>query len=219
MANTHTIAVSTHGRYLVEPPSEGQARGHLVGFHGYGEAADVMLERLTSIPASNRWTVVSIQGLSRFYRGRSEQVVASWMTREDRELAIDDNLKYVAAVVAAISRESAAPMPLVFAGFSQGVAMAFRAACASLLPVAAVIAVGGDIPPELSSEQLARLPRVLLARGAADDWYTAAKWEADQTRLRAAHVDALAVGFDGGHEWHADVIRQAGTLIQSAMAD
>lgn len=214
MPRTHAIAVNTHGRFLVEPASEGSARGLLVGFHGYGEPADVMLERLAMLSGSNQWTVVSIQGLHRFYRGRGDQVVASWMTRQDRELAIDDNLKYVAAVVEACVRESKVVLPVVFAGFSQGVAMAFRAACTSAEKVAAVIAVGGDIPPELSDEKLGRLPAALIARGATDEWYTAPKWEADKARLRTAGVEVVAVGFDGGHEWHADVNREAEKLLK-----
>jgi predicted esterase len=214
MPRIHAIEVTTHGRYLVEAASEGTGRGLLVGFHGYGEPAEVMLERLTGLPGSKRWTIVSIQGLHRFYRGRGDQVVASWMTRQDRELAIDDNLKYVAAVVAARARESSVILPVVFAGFSQGVAMAFRAACMSAEKVAAVVAVGGDIPPELTDEQLGRLPAALLARGATDEWYTPAKWESDKARLRTAGVEVIAVGFDGGHEWHPDVNREAGSLLE-----
>jgi len=213
MPRTHAIEVSTHGRYLVEAASDGTGIGLLVGFHGYGEGADVMLERLTGIPGSNQWTTASVQGLHRFYRGRSDQVVASWMTRQDRDLAIGDNLKYVAAVVEAITRQSPVLQPVIFAGFSQGVAMAFRAACTSAERVAAVIAVGGDIPPELSADQLARLPIALIARGAADEWYTSAKWDDDKARLRTAGVEVVAVGFDGGHEWHPDVNHEAGLLL------
>lgn len=218
MAHAQTIAVTTHGRYLVEPASEGNPRGLIVGCHGYGEPADLQLERLKSIHGSERWTLVSVQGLHRFYRGRTNDVVASWMTRQDRELAIDDNLAYVAAVVTSVAHEAPVPPQIVFAGFSQGVAMAFRSACSSPLPVAAVVAVGGDIPPELSNEQLARLPTVLLAHGTRDEWYTPAKWEADQGRLRAAGVEVLAVGFEGGHEWHAEVNRAAAALLDRVAA-
>jgi len=214
MAQAQSIVVTTHGRYLVESPVDGPPRGLIVGFHGYAESADRALERLQSIPGSIRWTLVSIQGLHRFYRGRSTDVVASWMTRQDRDLAIDDNGAYVSAVIAAVTGESPVKYPLVFAGFSQGVAMAFRAACASATPVSAVLAVGGDVPPELSHAQLARLPSVLLARGTRDEWYTTAQWEADQVRLRAAPVDLVALGFDGGHEWHADVNRASAALLE-----
>ena len=214
MSTAHTIAVSIHGRYLTATPSVGKPAGLLVGCHGYGENADIQLERLRSIPGAERWLLVSIQGLHRFYRSRSEDVVASWMTRQDRELAIADNVTYVTAVVDAASRDAGAGSSLVFAGFSQGVAMAFRAACWLPWPVAGILAVGGDVPPELTREALARLPVAMLARGERDEWYTDAKWTADQTRLREAGVDVRAIGFEGGHEWHDEVNREAGALLQ-----
>ena len=54
---------------------------------------------MRAIPGAARWRLVAIQGLHRFYQRRDNQVVASWMTRQDRELAIADNLAYVAGVM------------------------------------------------------------------------------------------------------------------------
>ena len=172
------------------------------------------MERLRAIPGSDAWFLASVQGLNRFYRGRTEDVVAGWMTRQDRELAITDNLSYVAAVVEALVREARTSSPLIFNGFSQGVAMAFRAACASARPFAGVIAAGGDVPPELDRDQLARIPAVLLTRGERDDWYTPEKWALDQSRLRAAGAHVREMAFEGGHEWNADVSRAAGEFLQ-----
>jgi predicted esterase len=214
MATAHTIVTATHGRYLTEPPKPGNPAGLLVGFHGYGEPAEMQLERLRSIPGSERWLLVSIQGLHRFYNRRSDEVVASWMTRQDRELAIADNLAFVNSVVDAVARDVPAAFPLVFAGFSQGVAMAFRAAGGCPRAVAGIIAAGGDVPPELDRGALARIPSALLARGQRDEWYSPAKWTGDQARLRDAGVDLHPVGFDGGHEWHADVSASAGVFLQ-----
>jgi len=87
-----TIAVTTHGRYLVEKPAASGPAPLLVGFHGYGEGAEAQLERMRRIGGADRWRLVSIQGLHRFYQRRADQVVASWMTRQDRDLAIADNL-------------------------------------------------------------------------------------------------------------------------------
>ena len=129
----------------------------LVGFHGYAESADMQLERLRAIPGSDEWVIISIQGLHRFYDRRRNEVIASWMTRQGREHAIADNLAYVDAVVDAVSRERAAAPGIVFAGFSQGVAMAFRAAASSTRRVGGVIAVGGDVPPEIDIVALARV--------------------------------------------------------------
>jgi predicted esterase len=214
MADAKTIATTTHGRYLIETPARGRGAGLVVGFHGYGEGAEAQLERLRAVPGADAWLLVAVQALNRFYRGRTEDVVASWMTRQDRELAIADNVAYVAAVVDAVTRESRITSPLVFSGFSQGVAMAFRAACASTRPVTGVVAAGGDLPPELGRDQLGRIPAVVLLRGERDEWYSPAKWTMDQSRLREARVHVREVGFDGGHEWNADVSRAAGEFLQ-----
>jgi dienelactone hydrolase len=83
------------------------------------------------------------------------------MTSQDRELAIADNVAYVRNVVA----QFPAARRIVFAGFSQGVAMAYRAAAA--IPTTAVIALGGDVPPDVIP--VARsLPPVLVGRGVRD---------------------------------------------------
>src|SRR5687767_15350660 len=93
------VPAPTHGRVLVR--DAGDPEGILVGFHGYLENAAIMMARLEAIPGLERWTLVSVQGLHRFYKGRSEEVVASWMTRQDRESAISDNIAYVDNVVEA----------------------------------------------------------------------------------------------------------------------
>jgi predicted esterase len=196
-----TIAAATHGRYLVVPPADPSSTRLLVGFHGYAEAAAAEMERLQSIPDAGEWRLLAIQGLHRFYRGRSRDVVASWMTREDRELAIADNLKYVAAVVAAVEREWAAQEQLVFSAFSQGVAMAYRAACASARPVSGLMSLGGDVPPELDRAALTRIPAALLGRGSRDEWYSEQKLAADVARLRDAGVQVTVTALDAGHEW------------------
>ena len=171
----------------------------LLGFHGYAETAEDELRRLQTIPGIERWTVVSIQGLHQFYRRSTNEVVANWMTRQNRELAINDNIAYVQNVVNALSDFT--PTRLVVTGFSQGVAMAFRAAATLSQPVTAVVACGGDIPPELEPSALARIPTVLIGRGVRDEWYTAEKQAADGERLRAAGVAVQRVVTNAGHEW------------------
>ena len=208
------ILVSTHGRYLFESTTSSGSAPLLVGFHGYREAAEVQMERLQMIPGSSSWRLASIQGLNRFYRGRgSQDVVAGWMTRQDRELAMADNRAYVAAVIAEIERGSGAAPGVVFAGFSQGVAMAFRAACAAIAPVLGVIALGSDVPPELERGSLGRIPFALLGRGLSDDLYPAAQWDADRARLVEAGVETEAYTFNAGHDWNDVFGQRAGEFL------
>ena len=208
-----TIATGTHGRYLVEPPASSGAAPVLFGFHGYAEGAETQLERMRAIPGAARWRLVAIQGLNRFYQRRENQVIASWMTRQDRDLAIADNLAYVAGVMREVAKEWPGAPRVVLAGFSQGVAMTFRAATAAPQPVHGVIAVGGDVPPELDAAALANVRSALVCRGARDEWYTMDKFDSDVRRLREAGAAVRPLAFDGGHEWSDPVVRAASLFL------
>jgi predicted esterase len=208
-----TIAVSIHGRYLVHVPDSAGPFPILAAFHGYAEDASTALERARQIPGSHRWLVVAIQGLHRFYRRLTREVIASWMTRQDRDLMIADNIEYVTKVVAAVRGEWDVSGLTVFSGFSQGVATAFRAACHSELPVRSVIGLGGDVPPELGSQALARIPTALIGRGDADELYTAEKCASDTSRLTEAGVRLTMCRLAAGHEWTPEFSRMAGDFL------
>ncbi len=200
-ATSHLIETPTHGRFLIERSAASPANLLLVGFHGYGENADRHIEELRRLPGARRWTCVAVQGLHRFYNAKMQEVVASWMTRQDREQAIADNVEYVDRVMAAVEREVGPPACLVYVGFSQGVAMAYRAAVLGAHRAQGVVALAGDVPPDLRSQPAARFPPVLVGRGTNDTWYSAEKLQADVDFLRSLGMRVDVEVFDGGHEW------------------
>ncbi|MCU1347645.1 MAG: putative esterase [Acidobacteria bacterium] len=204
-----SVEARTHGRVLVR---RGDPRRLLAGFHGYAESADTHLAELLRIPGAEGWTVVAIQALNRFYNRRTPEVVANWMTSQDRELAIADNLAYVRSVIEDFADDPVARPRLVLAGFSQGASMAYRAAAA--IGCDALIILGGDLPPDVIAHiRVHNLPPVLLGRGERDEWFTAEKLNQDSSFLREAGVPVETCVFDGGHEW-SDVFRnEAGRFL------
>ena len=204
------VTTRTHGRVLVREAARPTLA--LVGFHGYMENAAIQMERLSTIPGADRWTLVSVQALHRFYRGRSEDVVASWMTRQDRELMIEDNVAYANEV---LDRVRVPGVPIITAGFSQGAAMACRAGVRARPAIAGTVAVGGDVPPELFADPHVIFPRLLIVRGERDEWYTREKVEKDVAALRARSVEPDVVVHSGGHEWTPDVAVAVSTFVQS----
>lgn len=203
--HTRTIETSVHGRFLHE--DRGAAR-LLVGFHGYAETAETHLEEIGKIDGIQVWSVAAVQALHPFYT-RSGSIVASWMTRLDRELAAADNIAYVRRVLEALPR----PDTLVFLGFSQGAAMAIRAAAYAAQP-AGLILLGGDIPPEIKNDPDIVLPPVLLARGTRDEWYTDQKFKEDLSFLETRTRVTRCV-FAGGHEWSEGFRDAAAQFLRS----
>ena len=202
---------TVHGRYLVQPPSSGAADRWLVGFHGYAQSAALFLPDLVRAARSGRWLVASVQALHPFYTKRDE-VVANWMTREDREHAIAGNIGYVDAVGDALEREFGAPRAIVFAGFSQGVAMAWRAAMNGRRNAAAIVTAGGDVAPDIL-EAKRPWPHVLMLTGKSDPWYTPERLAAEAAQLSSRGADVQTQVFDGGHEWGDAVAESVADLL------
>jgi predicted esterase len=199
------IEARIHGRYVVGVPDAPRPWPMLIGFHGYGEDASTHFDELTRIPGTAAWLVVSVQALHRFYT-RQDRVVASWMTRQDRKLAIGDNVDYVGRVLTEVRRRYQPGSPLVFAGFSQGGAMAYRAA--AHYRADALIVLAADVPPDVAAGAPLPLPPTLIGRGLADHAYPASKQQADVAVLRERGVSVEVCEFAGGHEW-CEIFREA----------
>ena len=215
-----TVAAGVHGTYLVTAPANGASTPVasvpiVVGFHGYGENAARHLAELERIPGAGGWRLCSVQALHPFYT-RTNEVVASCRTRHDREHAIADNVGYVTAVLEELARGGALG-PLFFAGFSQGVAMAYRAAAGCGRPSAGVLSLGGDVPPDLERADLSSFPPVLVGRGRNDLWYDQAKMDRDLAFLTGRGVAVHPHVFAGGHEWTDDFRRAAAEFIGSRL--
>ena len=211
--HTRVTAARTHGRYLIDIPEH--SRATLVGFHGYKENAAIHMDVLRRIAGARPLGLISIQGLHRFY-SKGGEVVASWMTKEDREHAIADNVDYVARVLTAVAEEPGITRPMIYVGFSQGVAMAFRAAAFVQHPCDALIALASDVPPDVAPVA-GTLPRVLLGRGDRDELYEADQAAKDLAVLNSAGVNVEEHVFSGGHLWAPAFIEKSAQLIDELL--
>jgi len=213
----HSIATTIHGQYLESPPAGGRPVGMLVGFHGQGETAAIQMAQMEAIRATRPWHLVSVQGLNRYYT-RKGDVVSAWMTREDRELAIADNIAYVRAVVSEVrGRFGEPPSRLVYCGFSQGTAMAYRAAAFAGHECHGLIILAGDLSPDVRPHAVA-FPPVLIGRGTLEEWYTAEKAHGDIAHLGGIGVRVTEHVFEGGHERHPAFTARAGAFLDEIAA-
>jgi predicted esterase len=210
----HTIEARTHGRYLVRVPAMPPPWPLLVGFHGYAETAGDHLDALVTIPGAEEWLLVSVQALHPFYT-RKERVVANWMTRDDRELAIGDNIDYIGRVLAHVRADHPTRRTLVFSGFSQGGAMAYRAA--ANYRADGLIVLAADVPPDIVERRAVPLPPVLLGRGTKDEWYSQTKEAADRAALTGIGACVESCVFDGGHEWTETFRAAVSTFLRTTL--
>lgn len=211
-----------HGRLLLESPPAPHAL--LVGFHGYAQRAEDALDFLRPLAAAGdgepprAWALAAPQGLHPFYR-KDGSVVAGWMTKLDRELALADNVAYAARAIGELRQRLPSVRRIAVVGFSQGVAMTYRAAARCGHAVDAVVALAGDVPPELHSGGWGSRPAVLIGRGSREEWYGEDRLAADQEVLGGLGLRHEVCRFEGGHEWGEAFVERARAFLREHLGD
>ncbi|MEX2527227.1 MAG: hypothetical protein WEA09_06265 [Gemmatimonadota bacterium] len=190
--------------------------------HGYRQTAPRFLRRFASIAGPER-RIVAPEGLSRFYletkdraNGSGDAVGASWMTREDRELEIEDYVRYLDEVArglgrvpppppsqgpaASASKPPASPTHTVL-GFSQGAHTAARWAVLGSTPMHRLVLWGAGFPGDLPESSPSRLAgvEIVLVRGEADTLRNHREEEREEGWLAEAGLSARILSHPGGH--------------------
>lgn len=203
-----SIQATVQGRYLFRPPLQAAPPVLIAGFHGYGQTAENELALLKSIPGSETCSLCSIEALHQFYTTKGDPG-ASWMTSQQREARIAENVRYIDAVIEQILP---AGSMLVLHGFSQGAGMACRAAVLGKHRASGVMMLGGDIPPELVLKDW--FGKVHIARGIMDPLYKEENFRKDGIRLHDTGIEHILCAFSGGHMPAAEYFVSAGEFLE-----
>ena len=199
----HRLVTSRRARYYTIGGGEQPLPEAWIVLHGLGQLARIFLTYFQSIDTPSR-LVVAPEALNRYYlftepgmRSKDAKVGATWMTREDRESEIADQVDYLDAVW----RETAAGASRVTVlGFSQGVATAARWIATGKSRVDRFVAWAGQIPPEIDPSAFSKLSGgITMVAGTTDEYAT---WIAEgnhDSRMVAAGVTPKVMTFDGGH--------------------
>lgn len=119
------IEVLKTARYYTLGDYTSQTEEVVVVFHGYAQLAKYFIKKFESVVNEKR-LVVAPEGLSKFYwQGMDGRVVASWMTKEDRENEIIDQQHYLDKLYQKLRNDFPNTKITLF-GFSQGVATMMR---------------------------------------------------------------------------------------------
>jgi predicted esterase len=209
----HHIAVPRTARYYVVGEAGDAADASLrdlwVVCHGYGQLAAAFVTPFEKIARPWR-RIVAPEALSRFYLDAARKpgdpeprVGATWMTREDREREIDDQVTYLDALVDRVRPHRATGgVRLRAFGFSQGVATVVRWLDRGRVRADEVILWAGSFPPDVDLAPFAARvgdAPVVLVVGTRDQLAPWAGADVALGRLVDAGLSARLVTFDGGH--------------------
>lgn len=196
----HHITVPRTARYHALGDAATASEMWIV-LHGYGHLARYFLRKFEGLEEGR--LIVAPEGLSRFYLDDGHtRVGATWMTREDRELEIADQLTYLDQLTEHLRAGSRADIRLNVLGFSQGVATACRWAAIGRTAIPRLVLWGGTLPPDIDTNALStRLSacRVDVVQGTLDTLVPPVPLQGE-TRWREAGVTFTRHTHPGGHE-------------------
>jgi predicted esterase len=182
-----------------------QAHEHLlIALHGYGQLAKFFLRKFQGLQSKGR--VVAPEGPHRFYlQGSSGRVGASWMTKEARELDIQDNLVGLNALLSELQK-SYSPKKITLLGFSQGAATAARWYQQNPSAFNELILWAAVFPPDIDAGSFPTKKPLHFVLGTQDEYY---QGEAAQQLLRHYQSMGFKVHtYAGKHDIDGEVLKR-----------
>lgn len=181
--------------------------------HGYGQLAQYFIKKF-KILEQHHICVIAPEGLSRFYldelrpSGRKDtRVGATWMTRENRAMDIENYIEYLDMVYADEVKHHTIPVTLL--GFSQGAATASRWALSKRINFNRLILWSGILPYDMDFEAGSKILHdkdVYVAYGKKDPFLNDDRFAEMQSLTKKLNKEIREITFEGGHEIDEDVL-------------
>lgn len=147
--NYRNVSFKINARYAVLGTLDKSTKSILYVFHGQGHLAKHFIKKFEILP-ENSITVIAPEGLHQYYlQGLSGRVGASWMTSENRLLAIENYIAYLHALHKDVLTQVSQDINIHLLGFSQGAATVGRWIEQSKFNFEQLILWGGALPPDL----------------------------------------------------------------------
>ena len=210
------VEFSFSARYYTSGTLDASTRQVWIIIHGYGQLAQYFIKKFQTLNEKNI-CVIAPEGLSRFYlseltdQGRKDNKVgATWMTRENRLMDIDNYLAYLNAMCE--KELSAYPMvPVTLLGFSQGCATVCRWAAQGKIKFDKLILWAGLFPPDMdfqAGHAVLHNKKVYMVAGDQDQFVTAERMKEFDGLAAQLDIRPEKILFSGKHEIKEEVFSQ-----------
>lgn len=190
-------------RYWISGDLE-KASKLIIVLHGYGQLAEFFIRKFNGIPED--YLIVAPEGMHRFYlNGTSGRVGASWMTKEDRESDIADNLNWLTQLFAELTEQKSFEKTILL-GFSQGGATATRWYFSQKVEFNQLILWASIFPPDLEKPEIKSNSNNYFVIGSNDEYYDA---EAQITEIELYQkIGFKTLQFEGRHDVEIKILNQ-----------
>lgn len=205
-----TVTYTAKNTYLTQNTLGEKTKNVWLVFHGIGYLSRYFVKYFEGLDPEENYIIVP-QAPSKYYlKNEYKYVGASWLTKENTSMEIDNVIHYVDAVLQ--TEQLPSHVNLILFGFSQGVSVATRYLVHRKLKCHALILYAGGIPNELKKEDFDFLDRdttqVKLMYGDKDEFITPERLATEKVKIQDLFQGkAEIVMFKGGHEVKPKLIR------------
>ncbi len=180
--------------------------------HGYGQLAYYFIRNFKPLD-DGRHVVIAPEGLSRFYlEGFSGRVGATWMTRDNRLMDIDNYTAYLNEIYAKeIPSTIPAHIKINVLGFSQGAATVSRWIMQDQVHFDRLILWAGIFPSDIDLEaghQKLKKHQIAVVHGTKDPFIDPEQEAMQQKLITALRIDPKRYTFNGAHEIESTTLAQ-----------
>ena len=202
------VKVEKTGRYFTHGKREPHVRTVLFVCHGYAQLAERFLKKFEPVFRDD-FFIVAPEGLHRFYaRETSGNVVASWMTSEDREDDIDDYLNFLDTVYRDVMPSFPKRVRIIVLGFSQGAATASRWITSGRSRIDELILWCGFFPPDLNVAEIPEHVKVKLVTASEDRYYSPEQMALQVAGMKKLIPEIEHFQFEGKHTIDGDALQK-----------
>lgn len=216
--NELTLSFNFKARYFKLGEINSSTKQLWFVLHGYGQLAQYFLKKFNSLEQRDI-CVIAPEGLSHFYledvstrsQGGSNRVGATWMTRENRLMDIENYIMYLTKVYETETKGVTVLPPITLLGFSQGVATVTRWALQGKVKFNRMILWAGILPPDMDfqhGKEIFRGKEIIEVYGNQDPFINADRLEEMKKLCHQLEIIPHIVEYEGKHEINEKVLGQ-----------
>ncbi|WGK64148.1 alpha/beta hydrolase [Croceiramulus getboli] len=185
-------------------------------FHGMGYLSRYFLNYFKHLNREENY-IIAPQAPSKYYQDdRFKHVGASWLTREERDRSMQNNLNYLNAVFEGeLGTVDLSNLRFIVLGYSQGVSVALRWIASRNISCDDLVIHSGGLPEELEKSQFEHLQNASIHQvfGDSDHYISPSRLDLEQKKSKALFGDQVTqVVFKGGHEVNTSFIEQLSSI-------
>jgi predicted esterase len=177
--------------------------------HGYGQLAEFFLRKFSPFFSEDRLFIAPEGTNYTYLEGFQGRVGANWMTRHEREIAIENNHRFLDQLLDSLLKKYPIMPQIKVLGFSQGAATLSRwvihrrEKISTLVLWAGGFALDMDLP---AAKEKLESTRLIIAVGDQDELVTEESIQRQEEWIGRLGVPIERISFAGGHELNSEAL-------------